>query len=218
MPVRAQGSQKLSDRPYRPGAGGRSACSHRCALGDTLKIRRGEARRTGSGHRHRCVVSVRKGIDAGLEDRHTALMSTPPSVVGLLAATLRTARTERRLSIAQLATLANVSPRLISELERGMRAHVSFDTAARLLQLVDVSIAFDRQQQPSSEDAAHARAERRRSSWTGAKTTLATQAPPQSSLAAVERLTAVARASLLIAGLQDAHAKAARGRASKTGT
>jgi len=144
-------------------------------------------------------------------------MSTPPSVVGLLAATLRTARTERRLSIAQLATLANVSPRLISELERGMRAHVSFDTAARLLQLVDVSIAFDRQQQPSSEDAARIRADRRRSSWTGAKTTLATQAPPRPSSAAVERLTAVARASLLTAGLQDAHTKAAAGRASKTG-
>jgi len=144
-------------------------------------------------------------------------MSTPPPAVGILAATLRAARTDRRLSIAQLATLANVSPRLISELERGMRAHVSFETATRLLQLVDVAVVFDPQHHPSSEDAARARAERRRSSWTGAKTTLATQAPPEPSSAAVERLTAVARASLLTAGLQDAYVKAAAGRASKPG-
>ena len=144
-------------------------------------------------------------------------MSTPPPAVVILAATLRAARTERRLSIVQLATLANVSPRLISELERGMRAHVSFETAMRLLQLVDVSVAFDRRDHPSSEDAARARAERRRSSWTGTKTTLATEGPPQPSSAAVERLIAVARASLLTAGLQDAFATAAAGRASKTG-
>ncbi len=167
-------------------------------------------------HRGRYTLSVRKGIDVGLADRHTAVMSTPPPAVGALAATLRAARTARRLSIAQLATLANVSPRLISELERGMRAHVSFETAMRLLQLVNVSVAFDRQQHPSSDDAARTRAERRTRTWTGAKTTLAAQAPPQSSSAAVERLTAVARASLLAAGLQNAYTRAA-GRASKIG-
>jgi len=144
-------------------------------------------------------------------------MSTPPSAVVILAATLRAARTERRLSIVQLATLANVSPRLISELERGMRAHVSFETAMRLLHLVDVSVAFDRPRHHSSEDAARARAERRASSWTGKQTTLTTQARPQSSAAAAERLTAVARASLLTAGLQNAYRKAAAGRATKTG-
>ncbi len=145
-------------------------------------------------------------------------MSTPQLAVGSLAATLRTARTERRLSIAQLAILAKVSPRLISELERGKRVHVSFDTAMRLLQLVDVSVAFDRQQHLSSDTAARARAERRLSTWTGAKTTLATQAPPPPSSAAAERLEAVARASLLTAGLQKAYDNAPVRRASKSGT
>ena len=144
-------------------------------------------------------------------------MSTPPPAVANLAAALRTARTERRLSIAQLAMLANVSPRLISELERGMRAHVSFETAMRLLRLVDVSVEFDRQQHPSSDAAARARAEWRASNWTGAKTTLATHAPPQPASAAAERLQAVARASRLTAGLQNAYDNAASRRASKTG-
>ena len=144
-------------------------------------------------------------------------MSTPSPSVGILAATLRTARTERGLSIARLAALANVSPRLISELERGMRAHVSFETATRLLRLVDVSVAFDRQQYQSSDTAARARAEWRATNWTGAKTTLATQGPPQAASAAAERLQAVSRASRLTASLQNAYNNALSGRSSKTG-
>ena len=146
---------------------------------------------------------------------HTATMSTPPSAVGALAATLRAARTAHHLSIVQLAALANVSPRLVSEVERGIRAHVSFDTAVRLLQLVDVSIAFDLQEQPSSDEAADIRAARRKSTLTGAKTTLKSEAPPSPSSSPAERLQAVARASLLTAGLQRAFRRSAAGRASK---
>lgn len=140
-------------------------------------------------------------------------MTTPPAV-GLLAATLRTARKCRGLSIVRLAALANVSPRLISELERGIRANVSFETAMRLLQLVDVAVTFD-SRPASSDDAARTRAEQRRRSWSGRKTTLATQAPPSHSPDAVERLTAVARASRVVAGFQAAYRKTAGSRASK---
>lgn len=144
-------------------------------------------------------------------------MSTPFLAAGSLASTLRSARTSRGLSIARLALLAHVSPRLISELERGMRAHVSFETAMRLLQLVGVSVVFDRQPHRSSDTAAQVRAERRASSWIGAKATLATQAPPQPAASAADRLGAVARASLLTAGLQNAYHDAATSRVSKTG-
>lgn len=93
---------------------------------------------------------------------HIHGVTTPPAV-GLLAATLRTARKGRGLSIVRLAALANVSPRLISELERGIRANVSFDTAMRLLQLVDVAVTFD-SRPASSDDAVRTRAEHRRRS------------------------------------------------------
>ena len=126
-------------------------------------------------------------------------MSTPSAALGTLAASLRAARRARGLSIAQLATLAGVSPRLVGELERGLRANVSFDTATRLLALVGVSIAFHRQTPGATDDAARrTRAERRKRTWSGEQTTLAGQAPPPPSSAPAERLTAVARASLLV--------------------
>lgn len=99
--------------------------------------------------------------------------------------------------------MAEVSPRLISELERGMRAHVSFETAMRLLRLVDVSVTFE--PRPAiADEAARIRADQRRKRWTGEKSTLSKQASPLPSSDAVERLTAVARASRLAAGLQTA--------------
>lgn len=124
--------------------------------------------------------------------------------VGPLADSLRAARKGRGLTIVQLATLAEVSPRLISELERGMRANVSLETAIRLLHLVGVAVTFDAQ--PAIEaEAARIRAERRRAQWTGEQSTLSKQAPPPVSSSAVARLNAVARASRLAVGLQRAY-------------
>ena len=82
-----------------------------------------------------------------------------------------------------------------------MRAHVSFETAMRPLCLVDILVTFERQP-ASADEAARIRADQRRMRWTGEKSTLSTQASPPPSSNAVERLTAVARASRLAAGLQ----------------
>jgi transcriptional regulator with XRE-family HTH domain len=144
-------------------------------------------------------------------------MSAQRDAVTTLAVTLRSARQARGFSISQLAALAHVSPRLVGELERGMRAHVSFETAMRLLQIVDVSVAFDRRAPDTHADAARrARADVRRRTWSGEKTTLTRQAAPQPSSSPAARLTAVARASLLAAGLQTAYRKASGRRSTKT--
>ena len=124
--------------------------------------------------------------------------------VGPLAESLRAARKGRGISIVQLATLAGVSPRLVSELERGMRAHVSFVTAMRLLHLVGVAVTFDAEPAPAAM-AARIRAERRRAEWTGEQSTLSKQPPPPVSSSAVARLNAVASASRLAVGLQRAY-------------
>jgi predicted transcriptional regulator len=126
---------------------------------------------------------------------------TPPA--GPLAQTLRAARKGRGLSIGQLAALAEVSPRLISEVERGMRAHVSYETATRLLELVGVAITFDAVP-TAAADAARLRADARRTRWIGKQSTLSQQAPPHAPSSAVARLDAVARASRLAVSLQRA--------------
>jgi transcriptional regulator with XRE-family HTH domain len=131
-------------------------------------------------------------------------VTAPAPAVGPLAETLRAARKGRGLSIAELAVLAEVSPRLISELERGKRAHVSFETAMRLVQLVGVTVTFDARP-ARADEAARRRAEQRRKYWTGEQSTQSMQAPPQASSDAVARLTAVATASRLVAGLQRAY-------------
>lgn len=135
---------------------------------------------------------------------HNADVTSIAPSVGPLAESLRAARKGRGLSIVQLATLAEVSPRLVSELERGMRANVSVETAMRLLHLVGVAVTFDAEPAPAAV-AARIRAERRRVQWTGEQSTLAKQAPPPVSSSAVEQLNAVARASRLAVGLQRAH-------------
>jgi transcriptional regulator with XRE-family HTH domain len=129
--------------------------------------------------------------------------ATAPAV-GPLAETLRAARKGCGLSIAELAALAKVSPRLISELERGKRAHVSFETAMRLVQLVGVTVTFDGRP-ARADEAARRRAEQRRKHWTGEQSILSKQAPPPASSDAVARLTAVANASRIVAGLQHAY-------------
>jgi transcriptional regulator with XRE-family HTH domain len=64
--------------------------------------------------------------------------SSPPLLT--IASALREARRSRRMSIAELAASAGVSPRLISEFEQGKRPNVSLETALRLLTLVGVSL------------------------------------------------------------------------------
>ena len=129
--------------------------------------------------------------------------SSPPLLT--IASALREARRSRRISIADLAASAGVSPRLVSEFEQGKRPNVSIETALRLLSLVGVSIRLLEAAEP--DDAAQARAERaarRRNSWTGTRSTLEAQVDPSAAASSAARLGAVANASALANALQRA--------------
>jgi transcriptional regulator with XRE-family HTH domain len=132
-------------------------------------------------------------------------MSAPPLSTSELAAALRTARRARRISIAALAARAGVSARLISEFEQNKRPHVSLDTALRLLKLMEVPISVaSTLQGTNSARARTERAERRRQTWTGVKTTLRDQDEPDTPASPAARLAAVANASRLAVSLQQA--------------
>lgn len=121
---------------------------------------------------------------------------------------LRKARRTRRVSIAELAVRAAVSPRLISEFEQGKRPNVSLETALRLLSLVGVSIRLSEVADSLDVEQARAqRAARRRSEWSGSLSTLQNQVAPTAPSTATARLGAVARASALATGLQRAARK-----------
>lgn len=127
------------------------------------------------------------------------------SLVTTLAAALRDARRARRLSIASLAAQSGVSPRLISEFERGKRPHVSLETTLRLLQLVDVTVTVSGAPPPVDEDRAWSeRAARRRRTWVGSQSTLAAHDAPTPPAGATARLAAVALASRLAVALRHA--------------
>lgn len=122
-----------------------------------------------------------------------------------VASTLREARRSRRMSIADLAAGAGVSPRLVSEFEQGKRPNVSLETALRLLSLVGVSLHLD--SAAGSANPAQARAARaaqRRGSWIGTLSTLQAQADALVPSSAAARLGAVAQASALATALQRA--------------
>jgi HTH-type transcriptional regulator / antitoxin HipB len=120
------------------------------------------------------------------------------------SSTLRRARRELGLTIAQLAAQAGVSPRLVSEFERGQRPHVSLATACGLLRLVGVHLRAEAPSAVADEPAETAeRAERRRQTWVGQQTTLRAQVDPAPPAAYADRLAAVAQASRLGHGLRD---------------
>jgi len=104
---------------------------------------------------------VHKGIENSGHPAHIPRMPKPLPLVTTLAAALREARRERRVSIAALAAQAGVSPRLISEFEQGKRPHVSLDTALRLLELMQVPLLVAQALPEIDED----RARRERASW-----------------------------------------------------
>lgn len=103
--------------------------------------------------------------------------------------------------MAGLAAEVGVSPRLVSEFERGKRPQVSLATATRLLQQVGAPMPLA--SGPAAVDDAGERAERaarRRQTWSGSFSTLAKQAPPEVPSSPAERLIAVATASQMAVG------------------
>lgn len=85
---------------------------------------------------------------------------------------LRNAREASGESRAALAAQCGVSVRLVAEVERGERPHVSFATALRLMSAVGITVAFEAPGNEAlyAEDAtaaAKARARHRRRAWSG---------------------------------------------------
>lgn len=129
-----------------------------------------------------------------------------------VAALLRAHRRARGVTIASLAAEVGVSPRLISEFERGKRPHVSLETTLRLLHSVGAPVPGALPVMSDEADARAARAAHRRQTWRGSHSTVSEQSPPAPSLEFAERLMAVASASQLAMGLRAAHQQQARGR------
>jgi transcriptional regulator with XRE-family HTH domain len=148
---------------------------------------------------------LHKGIENECRDRQIHRMSENSPVLRTIASTLREARRNRRMSIAELAVSAGVSPRLVSEFEQGKRPNVSLETALRLLALVGVSVRLhDTGPMGDAELARAQRAAQRRSRWTGSLSTLQAQVDPSPPSLATARLGAVANASELATALQRA--------------
>lgn len=115
--------------------------------------------------------------------------------------------------------MAEVSPRLVSEVERNGRPHVSLATVLRLLALVGVAVTLHPEAGDDDEVVARrARAEHRRRHWAGWQGTLATQEDPPAPAAPADRLRAVAVASRLAVALQEAPAVARAARLSRRGS
>jgi transcriptional regulator with XRE-family HTH domain len=148
---------------------------------------------------------VRKGIEGGRLRCQISCMTNSPPPLLTIASALREARRSRRMSIAELAASAGVSPRLISEFEQGKRPNVSLETALRLLTLVGVSLHLHDAAEPTDSASARAeRAARRRNSWTGTRSTLDAHVDPSAASSSAARLGAVANASALATALQRA--------------
>jgi transcriptional regulator with XRE-family HTH domain len=121
-----------------------------------------------------------------------------------LAELLQHARKQLGLSREELARRAQVSTRLVAELERGERPNVSLESALKLLSLVGVSInakgpdgasAHIRNGDSISSERA-ARAALRRRTWTGAQVQLREAGvPPGGGRSHAERLSALSQLS-----------------------
>lgn len=153
---------------------------------------------------------IHKGVATGDHAIYIPFMCAAKSNVEVLAATLRRQREARGLSIATLAAAVGVSPRLVSEFERGKRPHVSLETAMRLLEHVGSQLSAVGSAVADEETNRAERAARRRRSWTGSFSTLAAQSAPPPPAEFAERLLAVAEASKLANGLRSAHERTAR--------
>lgn len=134
-----------------------------------------------------------------------------------LAILLKKARQQLEMSREDLAKRAGVSYRLVAELERGQRQHVSFETALKLLNEVGVSITA---RAPDGEVARVesaksvqferlARAAQRRKTWNGAYSPLhQADLEPQVPRSASQRAGAVSHVSkqaYVIAGIRSAN-------------
>jgi len=142
-----------------------------------------------------------------------------------LGALLRGARRSRKLSRAELSQRAEVSVRLIAEVERGERPNVSLETALRLMSLVGLSVSVTPLERLASGNRGAStldreeRAARRRQTWTGRHVRLSDAGEePLPVSSAAGRVASVAEVSQLAYAVAAAGKKAtARKSARQTG-
>jgi transcriptional regulator with XRE-family HTH domain len=116
-----------------------------------------------------------------------------------IGALVRGARKDMRLSQSELARRAGVSHRLLAELERGERPNVSLETGMRILGVLGIRVELTDPNgvtreitDPDATAAArHARAERRRATWSGRQIQLEREGTAPTAGRASSRLAAV---------------------------
>lgn len=141
---------------------------------------------------------------------------------------LKSARKQLSLSRAELASRAQVSPRLVAELERSQRPNVSLESALKLLGIVGVSLVVRTPNGLVAEirgDSAlelerAARAARRRETWQGRHVHMHDAGndprPPQSKTKRLLAVAQVSKQAYVVAGATRVHTKASKAKRSRT--
>jgi transcriptional regulator with XRE-family HTH domain len=143
---------------------------------------------------------------------------------------LKSARKQLSLSREELASRAQVSPRLVAELERSQRPNVSLETALRLLSIVGVSLVIKAPSRLAAEirgdstleferAARAARAARRRETWQGRHVYMHDAGndprPPRSKAKRLAAVAQVSKQAYVVAGATRAQTKASKAKRSR---
>lgn len=140
---------------------------------------------------------------------------------------LKSARKQLGLSRAELASRAQVSPRLVAEFERSQRPNVSLESALKLLSIVGVSLVVRTPNGVAAEirgDSAlelerAARAARRRETWQGRHVRMHDAGndprPPQSKAKRLLAVAQVSKQAYVVAGATRVHPKASKAKHSR---
>jgi transcriptional regulator with XRE-family HTH domain len=140
---------------------------------------------------------------------------------------LKSARKQLSLSREELASRAQVSPRLVAELERSQRPNVSLETALRLLSIVGVSLVIKAPSRLAAEIRGDstleferaARAARRRETWQGRHVYMHDAGndprPPRSKAKRLAAVAQVSKQAYVVAGATRAQTKASKAKRSR---
>lgn len=140
---------------------------------------------------------------------------------------LKSARKQLGLSREELASRAQVSPRLVAELERSQRPNVSLESALKLLSIVGVSLVVTAPNGLAAEirgDSAlelgrAARAARRRETWQGRHVYMHDAGndprPPGSKAKRLVAVAQVSKQAYVVAGAARVRTKASKAKRSR---
>lgn len=140
---------------------------------------------------------------------------------------LKSARKQLSLSREELASRAQVSPRLVAELERSQRPNVSLESALKLLNVVGVSLVVkapnglvaEIRGASALELERAARASRRRETWKGRHVYMHAAGndprPPESKARRLVAVAQVSKQAYVVAGATRVQAVASRAKRSR---